>query len=87
MRPHTPLTHFLTLPTHSPCLPLQSSVPLEAALTPAHTSSHLPHSPLKTLQGSVPPEVIQAAGAALSAKQQVAFQAYMAGQVPEAADE
>lgn len=47
----------------------------------------LTHSPGLPLQGSVPPEVIQAAGAALSAKQQAAFQAYMAGQVPEAADE
>ncbi|KAG1673229.1 hypothetical protein FOA52_013109 [Chlamydomonas sp. UWO 241] len=38
---------------------------------------------LTQLQASVPAEVITAAGAALSAKQQAAFQVYMTGVVPE----
>jgi hypothetical protein len=38
---------------------------------------------LAQLQASVPAEVITAAGAALTAKQQAAFQVYMTGVVPE----
>lgn len=85
----------LTHPSHtSSHFPHTPPVYLCRAASRQERPSHpptLPHTfptpPLKPLQGSVPPEVIQAAGAALSTKQQAAFQAYMAGQVPEAADE
>lgn len=42
---------------------------------------------MHALQASVPAEVVQTACAALTPKQQAAFQTYMHGQVPEAADE